>query len=118
MANKTQTGGHADGHGHISRRTYWTIFALLMALMGATVGAYIIEQRIELPAILGISIAVGIAMIKTTLIVIFFMHVKLASKLVQLFAAAGFVWLLILFFITMGDYLARDWPPPLVGPLS
>jgi cytochrome c oxidase subunit 4 len=45
------------------------------------------------------------------------MHVKVSSKLTQIFAMSAFVWLLILFVITMGDYMARGWPPQ-KGPLT
>ncbi len=43
------------------------------------------------------------------LVILFFMGVKYNTKLTQVVAASGFVWLIILFGITMGDYLTRGW---------
>jgi len=53
----------------------------------------------------------GIAVLKGTLVVLFFMHVRYASRLTQVTAAAGFLWLLILFAFGMSDYLSRGWLP-------
>ena len=39
----------------------------------------------------------------------FFMHLKLDSKLVQFFALGALFWLAILFFLTFNDYGARQW---------
>ncbi len=50
-----------------------------------------------------------IAAAKGVLIILFFMHVKDGPKLTRVFAAAAFVWLLILLALTMTDYLSRNW---------
>ncbi|NTU79497.1 MAG: oxidase [Chloroflexales bacterium] len=106
--------GHA--HGHIGRGTYYRVFAALMVLMALTVGAWWAEAFVEIPRLLGVAIAMTIAIAKTALIVLFFMHVKVSSRVVQLYAIAAFVGLAFLFIIIMGDYFARGWPPQL-GPL-
>ena len=51
----------------------------------------------------------GIAMTKALLVILYFMHVRWATRLTWVVAASGFVWLLILFGITMTDYLTRGW---------
>jgi cytochrome c oxidase subunit 4 len=109
---------HSEGaHGHIGVRTYLFTFTGLLVLMIATVGAWWIEKNlVEMPQWLAVTIAMAIASAKTVLIVYYFMHVKISSRLVQLFASLSFVFLAILFIITMGDYFARGWPPP-PGPL-
>jgi cytochrome c oxidase subunit IV len=118
------THGDSEGHhGHVSKATYYRVFAALMLLMILTVAVYYGEdfletQGIVLPGVLVVGIAMSIAVAKTALIVLYFMHVKVSSKVAQIFAAASFVWLLLLFVITMGDYAVRDWPPQLDGPLS
>lgn len=113
------TADHAHAqNGHIGRGTYYKVFGGLMVLMIMTVAAWWIEKNIiALPGWVAVSIAMIIAIAKTALIILFFMHVKISSKVTQLFAMAAFAWLLILFIITMGDYLARGWPPQL-GPLT
>jgi cytochrome c oxidase subunit IV len=104
--NQDPSGEYFE-HKHISLRTYILTFVALMVLMVMTVGAHFINLGPALNA----GIAVTIAIAKTALIVMYFMHLSVSSRLVQLFAAAAFLWLLILFGITMGDYLARGWPP-------
>lgn len=54
-------------------------------------------------------IALTIAMVKGTLVVLFFMHVKYSDKLTWVVAGAGFLWLLVLFSLTLSDYYARSW---------
>jgi cytochrome c oxidase subunit 4 len=107
--------GHA--HGHIGRRTYYTVFVALMVLMALTVGAYWLEGLVEIPRLLGVIIAMAIASAKTALIILFFMHVKVSSRVTQIYALASFLGLLLLFVIIMGDYFARGWPPQINGPL-
>jgi cytochrome c oxidase subunit 4 len=41
--------------------------------------------------------------------VLYFMHVRWSSRLTWVVAASGFFWLLILFGLTMADYVSRGW---------
>jgi cytochrome c oxidase subunit 4 len=52
-----------------------------------------------------------IACTKAGLVVLFFMHVRWSTRLTWVVAASGFVWLLIMFGLTMQDYLTRGWVP-------
>ncbi len=54
-------------------------------------------------------IAIGIAIFKASLVVIIFMGVRYNTPLTKLVAVAGFFWLLILFGMTLNDYLTRPW---------
>jgi cytochrome c oxidase subunit 4 len=54
-------------------------------------------------------VMLAIACTKALLVILFFMHVRWSSRLTWVVAASGFVWLLILFGITMTDYLTRGW---------
>ena len=91
--------------GHISPlRTYYAIFASLMVLTAVTVGvAFVNLGPFNFP------VAIGIAILKATLVVLFFMHVKFSSRLTKLFIATGFFFLLILFTLTLTDYVSRGW---------
>jgi cytochrome c oxidase subunit 4 len=91
--------------GHISPlRTYYAIFASLMVLTAITVGvAFINLGPFNFP------VAISIAILKATLVVLFFMHAKFSSRLTKLFIATGFFFLLILFTLTLTDYLSRGW---------
>jgi cytochrome c oxidase subunit IV len=55
-------------------------------------------------------IALLIATIKATLVVLFFMHVKGASeKLTGAVVVSGFFFLAILLTLSLADYLTRSW---------
>ena len=66
-------------------------------------GVRSISVRLNFP------VAIGIAITKATLVILFFMHAKYSSKLTKLFV--GVVLLLpgVLFGLTFTDYLSRGW---------
>jgi cytochrome c oxidase subunit 4 len=85
-----------------SPTTYVAVYIGLMALLGLTV----LVAAVDLGT-LNLVIALLIAAAKAVLIVLFFMHVRHANTIVRLFAGVGFVWLLILLLLTLGDYANR-----------
>ena len=90
---------------HVSSKgLYWTIFLTLIVLTVVTV----VIARLDLGA-LNTPMALAIAGFKATLVILFFMGVKYNTPLTKVVAASGFLWLIILFGITMGDYLTRSW---------
>jgi cytochrome c oxidase subunit 4 len=90
---------------------YLAVFATLMVLTALTV----IVAYFNFGAWNKV-IALGIASFKATIVVLYFMHVKYASKLTKLFAVTGIFFLFILFALTMIDYGSRMWvnPPALL----
>lgn len=96
---------HVQHHNHIvSKKLYFGIFAALMVLLFATVAvAYVPLGN------LGIYVAMTIAIIKALLVILYFMHVRYSSRLTWVVAGAGFVWLIIMFGITITDYSTREW---------
>jgi cytochrome c oxidase subunit 4 len=54
-------------------------------------------------------VALSIAVVKATLVILFFMHVRYSTPLTWLTVIGGFFWLLILLALTYGDYLSRGW---------
>ena len=50
-----------------------------------------------------------IAVTKALLVILFFMHVRWSTRLTWVVAGSGFFLLLIMFSITMSDYLTRGW---------
>ena len=92
---------------HVSLSTYLVVFAALMALLIVTVAVAFFVHAGDLNLI----IALVIATIKAALVVLFFMHVKYASRLTKIFVVAAFLWLAILFTLTVADYLTRGWLP-------
>ena len=91
-------------HHIVPVRNYVVIFLILMVLTGTTVWVSTIEMGEW-----NVVVAITIAIVKATLVLLFFMHVKQGSSLTKLFAFAGFFWLMILLIITMTDYMSRGW---------
>jgi cytochrome c oxidase subunit IV len=90
---------------HISpKSTYYAIFAALMVLTLITVAVAFVDL-----GILSFPVALGIAIVKATLVVLYFMHVKYSSQLTKLFVVSTLFFLVVLFGLTMTDYLTRGW---------
>ena len=54
-----------------------------------------------------IMIAIGIATVKATLVVLYFMHARYASKRTKLMILSGMFWLAIMLSMTLSDYGTR-----------
>ena len=85
-------------------KIYFAIFAALMVLTAITVWVAFIDL-----GPMNTVVALGIAVTKATLVVLFFMHVKYSSKLTWLVVASGFVFLAIMLAFTMSDIVSRGW---------
>jgi cytochrome c oxidase subunit IV len=91
--------------GHVSpKSTYYAIFGALMVLTGITV----LAATINLGS-LNFPVALAIAIIKATLVILFFMHVKYSSRLTKMIVGMAFFFLSILFGLTLTDYMSRGW---------
>ena len=88
----------------ISTGIYVGIWATLMFLTALTTGVSFIE--------LGdwnIVLALVIATIKGTLVVLFFMHLYYSTKLTKVAMIAAIFFLFLLLSLSMTDYLTRAW---------
>jgi cytochrome c oxidase subunit IV len=88
-------------------RVYITIFLILMVGTGLTV----VAAFRDFPGPLNAVVALTIAVIKATFVVLYFMHVRYSSRLVWLVIAAALFWLAIMFALTISDYSTRSWLP-------
>jgi cytochrome c oxidase subunit 4 len=89
--------------GHISPKgTYYAIFGILMVLTGLTV--YVAYQPLGSA---NFPVAIGIAITKATLVILFFMHAKYSSRLTKLFVGTAFFFLAILLGLSLTDYMSR-----------
>jgi cytochrome c oxidase subunit 4 len=59
---------------------------------------------------LNLIVALGVAITKATLVVLYFMHARYAPRLTGLVIAASVTFFVILVFLTLTDYLSRPWP--------
>lgn len=80
-------------------------FAVFLALLGGTaLTSWVATQDLGR---LNDVVALSIAGAKAALVILYFMHVRYASKLVWLFSLAGFLWLVIFFVLILADYETR-----------
>ena len=95
----------SNGHAPVVPvSTYVTIFVSLLVLTAATYYVATIDF-----GWMNTPIALAVALLKASLVVIYFMGVRYNTPLTKTVVVAGFFWLFILFGLTMNDYLTRDW---------
>ncbi len=97
---------HTSEHHIVPLKYYFGVFGLLMVLTALTV--FVAQFDLEKYwGPLNIIVALTVAVIKATAVVLIFMHVRWSSKLTQVIIIAGLFWLAILLIMTMADYLVR-----------
>jgi cytochrome c oxidase subunit 4 len=113
---------HDTTHEHPGNpiKFYIGVFALLMVMTLLTV--YVAQFDLEgmfkdTPVIKNFSgalnalVALTIAVIKATAVILIFMHVRWSSRLTQVIVVASVFWLLIMLSFTLSDYFTRGgWP--------
>ena len=97
----------------VQPKVYFAVFTALIVLTATTTAVSFID--------LGpwnTVVALGIAFLKATLVVLFFMHVKYSPRLTQITIAGGLFWLAIMIALTLSDFMTRGWLPTLqqLGP--
>jgi cytochrome c oxidase subunit IV len=91
--------------GHVTPKSlYYFVFLALIVGTALTVLVAMFDLG-PLNNIVMLTIACG----KALLVVLYFMHVRWSTRLTWVVAGSGFFWLIILFGITMGDYMSRGW---------
>ena len=85
-----------------SKGVYYAVAVALMLLLVAT----IVAAKLELGALANV-VNLGIAIVKAALVALFFMHLRYREPAMRVFALAGLFWLVILFTLTLSDYLTR-----------
>ncbi len=98
---------HEGEHHIVSIPIYLIIFGVLVIGTIVTVAVALTDLDHILFAGANTLVALLIAFVKMTCVVLWFMHVKYSSRLIWLTALAGFFWLAIMFVFTMQDYLTR-----------
>jgi cytochrome c oxidase subunit 4 len=89
----------------VSLKIYLSIFLALLVGTALTVWAGLHD----FPGQLNVVIALTIAVIKATLVVLYFMHVRYSSRLIWVVFTSALFWLAILFALTLSDYWTRSW---------
>lgn len=100
-----------SNHHIVPLKTYFLIFGALMVGTALTVMVAKVDYGVW-----NILVAMTVAIIKATLVVLYFMHVRYSSRLTQVIVVAGVFWLAIMLVFTMQDYFTRSgWPVPGLG---
>ena len=86
-------------------RIYLMIFFVLLVGTALTVGA----AFVDFPWRLNTIVALTIATIKATFVVLYFMHVRYSARLVWVIIIAALFWMGIMFAFTLSDYFTRGW---------
>ena len=87
---------------HVGPKQYVVVFVILLALTGLTVFAAYQDFGFA-----NAVIALGIAAIKATLVVLIFMHVRWSGPLIAAFSITGFIFLGILIMLVYADLGTR-----------
>lgn len=91
------------GEVHItSYRTHGVILVLLLFLTAITITVNWVDV-----GKLAIAVAMFVACVKASLVLLYFMHLKFDALVFKLFVAMIFLLLVIVFVITFFDYLFR-----------
>jgi len=94
-------------HPHtVSLRTYFGVFITLIVLTLVTYNAAYMDFGSHS---LNVLVALGIAVAKATLVILFFMHVKYSSRLTKFVVVSCLFFLACLFGLTFTDYMSRGW---------
>lgn len=93
-----------SGHHVVPVKIYLAVFSALVFFTLSTVAAAFVDMGPFNNVVM-----IGIAILKASLVVLFFMHVKYSTRMIPLVAMGGVFFLLILFAITMSDYMSRGW---------
>ena len=91
-------------HVIVPRRTYFSIYFTLVVFTGLTTAVAFLDLGLANPVV-----ALTIAIIKATLVVLFFMHLRYSSRLTWVVGGAALFWLGILLVLLLSDYATRGW---------
>jgi cytochrome c oxidase subunit 4 len=92
-------------HHVVSWKVYVTVFLALCALTVITV-----EVAGHDFGPFNLIVALGVAITKASLVVLYFMHARYSPKLTGVVIASSIAFFVILLFLILTDYLSRPWP--------
>jgi len=95
---------HGD-HGHVTPlKQYYAVFLALMVLTAIT--TWVAFQDL---GFLNNVVALGIAGIKATMVILIFMHVRHSTRVIPVVVLSSLFWLALLLVVTWTDYYSRGW---------
>jgi cytochrome c oxidase subunit 4 len=97
--SESESGEHV-----VSPKLYVGIFVFLLIMTGLTVLAASVDLGAWNPVV-----ALVIATMKATTVILFFMHVKYSTRMTQIVIVSALFFLALLLGLTLTDYLSRGW---------
>jgi len=110
------SGSHGSAHVFPIRMYVGTLLILMVLMVLTIVAAYFPLNDVVLGPLrisgsfINNLVALTIATVKATFVILYFMHVKFSTKLTKIYAISGFLWFFLLFLILL-DYGTRAWEP-------
>lgn len=98
---------HLAGHGEhhvVPLRIYFAVFGALAVLTVVTV----VVTGFDFGPF-NLVVALGVAVTKAALVVLYFMHARYSPRLTGVVIASGLAFFAILVFLTFTDYYSRGW---------
>jgi cytochrome c oxidase subunit IV len=92
-------------HHVVSWKVYLGVFLALVALTVITV--WVAGHDF---GDFNLVVALGVAITKATLVVLYFMHARYSERLTHVVIVSSLVFFAILVFLLLTDYLSRPWP--------
>ena len=92
-------------HHVVSWKVYLAVFLALCVLTVVTVAVAGYDF-----GPLNLIVALGVAITKASLVVLYFMHARYSPKLTGVVIASSIAFFVILVFLTLTDYVSRSWP--------
>ena len=96
-----------DHTPHVHVTGLGVYFAVFGALAAGTILTYL-ASTVDL-GWANTPIALAIAAIKASLVILYFMHAIHSTRLTWVVILGSFLWLGVLFVLTFADYLTRGW---------
>ncbi len=89
---------------------YFAVFAALLVLTGVTTAIAFVDL-----GRMNVFVALTIAVVKASLVLLYFMHLRYSSRLTPLMVGIAFFWLGIMIVLTMSDIVSRGWVGSALG---
>ncbi|MGD8898141.1 MAG: cytochrome C oxidase subunit IV family protein [Acidobacteriota bacterium] len=86
----------------------WKVYVAVFLALGVLTVLTVVAASYDFGP-LNLILALGIAITKATLVVLYFMHARYAGGLTGIVIAAGAAFFFILVFLTLSDYTTRSW---------
>ena len=87
----------------------WTVYVVIFLGLCLLTATTVIVAGFDFGP-LNIIVALGIAISKASLVVLYFMHARYSPRLTGVVIAAALAFFVILVFLTWTDYYSRPWP--------